>query len=381
MDEEFSEYFTSNDYYQKDPLAFFFQVYYSKYGSARKYLIFLKKYLLEKNFLDYDMPYNSFVDAFKLFIDNKQEISKVYYSLLKDILVQFINTNETWPSIPTLSVLDIKAIRKLADKRLSEQSLELKTIIENGDLDVTLTFSEFKDEIQLILEELCQEKFNNSFLDIYPEKLRNSYGQITKKGCLSLYVSIFQENNSYITYLINFLDNFAMDFKLDSIETINEIAFELNEIREEITIASHMENLEQGLSDNTGMFNRHYTIEDIDVLDGIDFESFLQKLFTKMGYYAEVTQSTGDQGADLILSKLGRKIAVQAKRYNTKLDNTPIQEVLGAKAYYGCNETMVVTNSYFTKKAIELAHVNQVQLIDRDDLIELLESHPIYKDH
>ncbi len=381
MDKKYSKYFNKSNYYQQNPLIFFFQIYYSKYGDSHKYLIFLKKYLLAKKFLTNDIPYDTFVNLFATFIDTKKQVLKGYYDLLSEILVQFINPNEIWPTVPTLSAFDIKAIRKLTDKRLSENSTELETIIKNGELDATVTFKEFREEINLIINELCQEKFNNSFLNLYPEEFKNSYGQITKKGCLTLYISIFQENYSYIMNLINFLGEFAIDFNFNSEEVINEIVTELNELREEIAITSHMNNLEQSLSKNVCILNQCYTIEDIDELDGLDFELFLQKLFSKMGYTAEVTKSTGDQGADLILFKLGRKIAIQAKRYNTKLDNTPIQEILGAKAYYGCNETMVVTNSYFTKKAIELAHVNQVQLIDRDDLIELLEAHPIYKDH
>ena len=244
-----------------------------------------------------------------------------------------------------------------------------------------LSLTEYKEIVKSVLIEICQEKFKESFYELYTDELRDTDGRITKNGCLALYISIFQENDSYIPYLISFMDEFAIDFDEDFLDDLDEIIFELNEMREEISINSHLNELELRLTNDSYFSVQNYTIEDIDELDGIDFELFLQKLFTKLGYTAEITQSTGDQGADLILSKLGRKIAVQAKRYNTKLDNTPIQEVLGAKAYYGCNETMVVTNSYFTKKAIELAHVNQVQLIDRDDLIELLESHPIYKDH
>ena len=37
----------------------------------------------------------------------------------------------------------------------------------------------------------------------------------------------------------------------------------------------------------------------------MEFESFLEKLFTEMGYYAKKTRGSGDQGADLILKKDG----------------------------------------------------------------------------
>ena len=60
-------------------------------------------------------------------------------------------------------------------------------------------------------------------------------------------------------------------------------------------------------------------LNDIDKLSGSEFETFLKILFEKMGYEADKTKGSGDQGADLIINKLGHKIAVQAKRWMEKL--------------------------------------------------------------
>ena len=52
------------------------------------------------------------------------------------------------------------------------------------------------------------------------------------------------------------------------------------------------------------------TINDIDGLDGFSFEHLLGKLFKQMNYAVEVTRGSGDQGADIIISKMGRKTVV-----------------------------------------------------------------------
>lgn len=48
------------------------------------------------------------------------------------------------------------------------------------------------------------------------------------------------------------------------------------------------------------------------------------------------------------------------------------QEVIGAINYYKADNTMVVTNSYFTNPTIELAKSKNVKLIDQDKLITMI---------
>lgn len=114
------------------------------------------------------------------------------------------------------------------------------------------------------------------------------------------------------------------------------------------------------------------SIEDVDALDGFVFEHVVQKLMTAMGYIAEVTKATGDQGLDVLARKNGISYGVQAKRYSDKVNNKAVQEVVGAMKHYGCDAAIVVTNNYFTKSAKELAESNSVILWDRDMIKTLL---------
>lgn len=111
----------------------------------------------------------------------------------------------------------------------------------------------------------------------------------------------------------------------------------------------------------------------IDKMDGRQFEIYLQILFRHLGYHLEVTKQSGDFGADLVMER-DEKIVVQAKRYGYKnrVSLSAVQEVYGAKAYYQANQAWVVTNSYFTKQAKELAAACGVKLVDRQGLQELI---------
>lgn len=107
----------------------------------------------------------------------------------------------------------------------------------------------------------------------------------------------------------------------------------------------------------------------IDIMSGEEFEQYLMYNFQKMGYRVKTTPVTGDYGADLILSKNGTKICVQAKRYKNNVGNSAVQEIVAALAYYKCDYGMVVTNSYFTSAAKTLAKVNNIELWDRNKII------------
>ena len=107
-------------------------------------------------------------------------------------------------------------------------------------------------------------------------------------------------------------------------------------------------------------------------MSGEEFEQYLALLFKKRGFKVSITKASGDYGADLILEDRDDIIAVQAKRYSSTVGVKAVQEVIGAMRMYKATEAWVVTNSYFTRQAEKLAEANEVYLIDRDELIEMI---------
>lgn len=53
-----------------------------------------------------------------------------------------------------------------------------------------------------------------------------------------------------------------------------------------------------------------------------------------MGFKVQRTAATGDFGADLLIKKDGRMIAVQAKRYNKSVGVEAVQQVSVSMPYY-----------------------------------------------
>ncbi len=113
-------------------------------------------------------------------------------------------------------------------------------------------------------------------------------------------------------------------------------------------------------------------IAEVDKMSGRHFESFLKELFMKRGFTVKETAVVGDYGADLILEKAGTRLVVQAKRWKQNVGIKAVQEAIGSIKHYNAHNGVVITNSYFTDNAKDLARSNNIELWDRDKLIDLI---------
>ena len=122
-------------------------------------------------------------------------------------------------------------------------------------------------------------------------------------------------------------------------------------------------------------WQQHYGslhVDELKKLTGTEFENYLAELFKSQGYQVEMTPSTGDYGADLILHKDQQRIAVQAKCYTGSVGVSAVQEALSGMAYYSCHSAWVVTTGNYIPNAVELARQSKVQLFGRNELGKLI---------
>lgn len=118
--------------------------------------------------------------------------------------------------------------------------------------------------------------------------------------------------------------------------------------------------------------NKSITLERIDLLSGVDFENLLIEIYKKKGYSVKDTPKSTDYGADLVLEKYGKKTVIQAKCWSNTVGEKAVQEIVAAVKHYSADEGVVITNNYFSKPAMKLAHSNNIKLIDRNGLKELI---------
>lgn len=122
---------------------------------------------------------------------------------------------------------------------------------------------------------------------------------------------------------------------------------------------------------------RKITLKDIDLMaDGSEFELYLFRLFHELGY-DEVYQTTGsrDFGADLVFrGHDGRRNVLQAKRYgqSNPVGLGAVQEIYASMRYYEAERAIVLTSGRYTEGSRTLAAVNEVKLLDREDLEDII---------
>ena len=85
-----------------------------------------------------------------------------------------------------------------------------------------------------------------------------------------------------------------------------------------------------------------------------------------------MTSSSGDYGIDIIGDNNNIKYGYQCKRYRKKIGVYAIQQALTGVKYYNLDIPVVITNSYFTAAASNLADNTEVLLIDRDRLFKMV---------
>lgn len=115
-------------------------------------------------------------------------------------------------------------------------------------------------------------------------------------------------------------------------------------------------------------------ITEIDEMSGLEFEDYVVYLLLNSGYQkAENTGEGPDQGVDVRAVKDKVKYGIQCKRWKNKVGNKAIQEIHAGKDYYQLDQAIVVTNSFFTASAKELAKRLNIELWDRTAVIQMIE--------
>jgi hypothetical protein len=121
-------------------------------------------------------------------------------------------------------------------------------------------------------------------------------------------------------------------------------------------------------------------------LKPIEFEKLIADIFHAQGFEVELTARTGDGGKDIIAvqdSPLGKNVMfVEAKRYakNRPVNVAVVRSLLGVTEMEGATKGILVTSSYFTKDAQQLAdkHRHRLQLADREQLLKWIDNIEIH---
>lgn len=222
--------------------------------------------------------------------------------------------------------------------------------IESGVDQPVSYFSAISESNKLILIEFCIEiimKFGSS---------DHKIASINTFGCLISSSNLIKLFNNSIT------DNKLLaNLIFNQLQTINPGHSFLLYAKKELLRIDKVESLKNNLFD----------MSDIEKMNGFEFEQLLILKFIDIGIKAEATPKTKDFGCDIILTTQNEtRIAVQCKRFKSKVNLKAVQEVIGALKHYQCDFGIVITNSTYFDSAIQLARNNGIELWDNYSLVD-----------
>lgn len=110
-------------------------------------------------------------------------------------------------------------------------------------------------------------------------------------------------------------------------------------------------------------------IKAVDTMSGVEFEHYVAKLLAKQGYSHISFTERYDYGIDIVADKDGIKWGIQVKRHKGPVKALAVRQAVTALKKYCCDRAMVVSNSQFSRVAVELARTNDCTLIDRNKLV------------
>lgn len=102
----------------------------------------------------------------------------------------------------------------------------------------------------------------------------------------------------------------------------------------------------------------------IDSMGWLEFEYYVAEWLTKRGYTNVRLTEHYDLGVDIVAKKDGVTWGVQVKHYSNLVGIEAVRQVVVALKKYKCDRAMVVTNSTYSRPAIELAKSQDCILID-----------------
>ncbi|MBE5096759.1 restriction endonuclease [Bacillus thuringiensis] len=318
--------------------------------------------LEEKQYRKEDIEFN---ELFKNFVD-LHYVSGIIHSNSDELLLALIKGEErkdrisgsfhyqNWSWVITFyEELFDPFLHVLKSKNYKINGYEDYLVLTLKELALLKNFSEHRDEF-IPLFNLSPEY--NSIVDVIHKYIslvgESNINQITYLG----FLSVFLKEKGFINYIQGTSELYILIKK--EIKSFRAIQLETS--------------LNKGRT--TAHTQKIITIEDIDLLSGEEFEQYLADLLKCLGFRTELTKGSGDQGADILGFKQNKKYVIQAKRYKSTVGTAAVQEVVAGKAFYDADESWVITNSTFTKGAVELASKTNTKLWDREKLSNLIET-------
>lgn len=108
------------------------------------------------------------------------------------------------------------------------------------------------------------------------------------------------------------------------------------------------------------------------VKTGAEYENFICGIIRRQGISCKRVGQAGDYGADVLATLKNGTLVIQCKFYSSPVGYDAVQQVYTAKSIYNGSWCCVVTNTTFTRQAIDAGRKLGVKLLSHIDIAEYL---------
>lgn len=116
-----------------------------------------------------------------------------------------------------------------------------------------------------------------------------------------------------------------------------------------------------------------HKLAQLSALNPEGFEEFVGELFEALGYEVEQVGGSGDEGADLRVTRGELRGVVQCKYHKQGVIGSPqLQKFLGTVHHMKCHKGFYVTTSTFSLAAEKFVADHPIELVDGTRLVELV---------
>lgn len=123
------------------------------------------------------------------------------------------------------------------------------------------------------------------------------------------------------------------------------------------------------------LFEHIQSVEDMSLLTEDALVAYLAEAFGYCGYDVKPVSASEDLGADFIMFKIDRHIAVKAVQRADLAGVDVVKEAHFAKDFYHTEEAWVVSPRGFTEQAKNVAKTTGVRLVEGEVVLQLIESY------
>lgn len=122
------------------------------------------------------------------------------------------------------------------------------------------------------------------------------------------------------------------------------------------------------------VFEHIQSVEDLSRLDEGMFQGLVADMFHDYGYAVAAASGPRGYGADLVMTKDGQKVVVQARQHEEAAGADDVRDAHFAKHYYGADEAWVVSARGFAEQAVVAAEEAAVHLVTGAGVLRLMET-------